>query len=185
MSKTLIILLVVSLAVNFGAVVTFTYYWLSEGRSLRYASRERVVRGPEVRRELLKRRLGLTEDQIDAISREREMLANEMSSLHMESSERRRELMALMEAEDIDRARADSLLGEIGTLHADIERHVFEHLAAMRDLLTPEQQKHLLQLMERGLRAGGEGHPPLEERMERRMKNRPGQSGERGGDNGN
>jgi Spy/CpxP family protein refolding chaperone len=184
MSKTLVLLLVVSLAVNLAAVVTFSYYWWSEEDSARDPERVRQVRDPEVRPELLRRRLNLSEEQIEEVSRQREAMMRGMMSLRRESSEMRRDLMSLLEAEEVDRRKADSLLSEIASLQVNIERQVFEHLMEMKDVLTQEQQKHLLRMLERRLHPGEAGHPLLEEHFEERAKEHPRQGGKRGGDYG-
>jgi Spy/CpxP family protein refolding chaperone len=184
MSKTLVLLLVVSLAVNLAAVVTFSYYWWSEDRSAGRSGRALASRGSDVRPDLLRRRLQLTEEQLGAVGREREEMMRQMMSIRRQSSNKRRELMELLEEAELDRGRADSLLEEIAALQVRIERLTFEHLAKMRQLLTPQQQEHLLRMLERRLPHGGNGHPLLEERMERRMKDRPRHGERHGGDNG-
>jgi len=186
MSKTLILLLVFSLAVNLAAVITFSYYWWSEENPTEGQGRGRgwTARDPDMRSDLLRRRLELTEEQAEAVGREREMMMKQMLSIRRQSSEKRRELMGLLEAQELDRGKADSLLEEIAALQVDIEKLTFEHLAKMRELLTPEQQRHLLQMLERRLHTGGAGHPLLEERLESRMKGRPRRGGKRGGEDG-
>ena len=184
MAKTLILLLVVSLVVNVAAVVTFSYYWWNERDSAEERIRRRVARDPDVRPDLLRRRLDLSREQAEGISREREMMMREMAPLREKSSRLRRDLMALLEAEEVNRAKADSLLHEIAALQTEVERRVFEHLAEMRELLTPEQRKHLLRMLERRLHPGGAGHPLLEEHLERRMKRHTRQGEPRGGGNG-
>lgn len=183
MSKTLILLLIVSLAVNLAAALTFGYYWWSEKHNTRETVGRWGMDKPDVKPDILRRRLDLSKEQVERIEKERRALASEMRSLRLESSRARRELMALLEDEDIDRGRADSLLSEVASLQAEIERKVFEHLAEMKGVLTPEQREHLLHLLQRRLHPRGVEHPMLEEGMEG-MRRRPRQGGRRGGDNG-
>ncbi len=184
MKRTLILLLVFSLAVNLAAVVTFSYYWWSEARLEKGRRRRSAARSGEVRPDLLRRRLDLRKDQMEEIERERDKMMTEIVSLREQSSEMRRELMALLEAEKFDRGKADSLLSEIAFLQVRIEKQVFEHLVEMRTVLTPEQKKLLLQMLERRLYHGDVGRPLLERRLERRMKGHYRESEKRGGADG-
>jgi Spy/CpxP family protein refolding chaperone len=183
MSKTLVLLLIVSLAVNLAAAVTFGYYWWSERHTTREFGRRWSMERPEVEPDMLRRRLDLSKEQMETIEKERQALASDMRSLRLRSSRARRELMELLEEEEIDRGRADSLLSEVASLQADIERKVFEHLARMRRVLTPEQREHLLHLLQRRLHPRGAEHLILEKGMEG-MRRHPRQGGQRGGDNG-
>jgi Spy/CpxP family protein refolding chaperone len=184
MKRGLVLLLVFSLAVNLTAIVTFSYYWWDEAHSDKGLGRRGTARSADVRPELLRRRLDLSKEQLEQIDGERDRMMTDMMSLREQSSEMRRDLMALLEAEKLDREKADSLLGEIASLQVRIEKQVFEHLVEMKDVLTPEQQRLLLQMLERRLYPGEPERHPLEGRPEGTMRGHAREGGKRGGGNG-
>ncbi len=170
--RSLIIVLVISVAINLAAILTFGYHW-REGRSYkRDITLRRIDKGRDLRGSLLRQKLNLTEEQMDAINAMHEEMRPKILSLRKKMFTKREELMALLREAEPNKARADSLVKEIASLQAEVEARVFENLCQMRDILTPEQQKQFLQLYERRLHPEGMRPLPPEKRPERRMQDR-------------
>ena len=170
--RSLIIILVISVAINLAAILTFGYHWWEARSYKREITSRRIDRRRDLRGSLLRHRLNLTEGQMDAINAMHEEMRPKMLSLREKLFTKREELIALLRETKPNKARADSLVKEIASLQAEVEARVFENLCQMRDILTPEQQKQFLQLCERRLHPGGMRPLPPEKRPERRMQDR-------------
>ena len=159
--KVLVVLLVVSLAVNLATVFTLGYFWLTKpaARPLPCPSPEPAV--PEWPNARIVRTLGLSPEQIETIRKENEEMMGRMGPVREELFARRQELMSMLRAENIDRVRVDTLLEQIARLQVEHEAQVFERLARIKVILTPEQQEQLGGLLHRLLmeRCPGEPHP--------------------------
>lgn len=179
--RTLVIILVISVSINLAAILTFGYHWWEVRNFRREMPPRWIDRGPNLRRGLLKHRLDLTEEQIDAINARREEMRPKMRSLRKKMLTKREELSRLMRETEPNREKADSLIREIASLRAEVETRVFESLCQMRNILTPEQQKQFIRLYERRLRPEGMPPPPPEEPPGQGMqgRGRP-ERGERG-----
>jgi Spy/CpxP family protein refolding chaperone len=169
MNRVLVILLAVSLVVNVAVATTFSYYWLGERSRGRRPSPPWVTGGPEVRPELLKRRLGLTDEQIEQIDAARE---------------EKRKLMALADAEEVEQREVDGLLREIADLQVEIEKQMFKHFRELREILTPEQREHMFRMLESRLEPPVPDHPVPDRPFEGGMRTGPGPGGKQGGQHG-
>ena len=170
--RALIIILVISVAINLAAILTFGYHWWETWSYRREITSRGIDRRRDLRGSLLRHRLNLTEEQIDAINAVHEEMRSKMLSLRGKLFTKREELIALLGETEPNKARADSLIKEIASLQAEVEARVFENLYQMRDILTPEQQKQFLQLYERRLHPEGMRPPPPEELPGQRMQDR-------------
>lgn len=170
--RSLIIILVISVAINLAAILTFGYHWWEARSYKREITSRWIDRGRDLRGSLLRHRLNLTEEQTDAINAMHEEMRPKMVSLREKLFIKREKLIALLRETGPNKARADTLLGDIASLQTELEAQVFEHLCRMKDMLTPEQQKQFLQLYERKSHPGGMRLSPLEERPERRIQDR-------------
>ncbi len=161
--KILIIALVLSVALNVGALVTFAY---------RKATRPEPPRPPCP----LSQELDLTDEQRDKVRARREKAFEEMEPLRRELHEKRREVLALLKEEEVDVARRDRLFAEIADLQMRMELLTFDNMRETRDLLRPEQRERFMGLVEERFRhrherfARGHGHGPRGGRMEYGMR---------------
>jgi Spy/CpxP family protein refolding chaperone len=165
-SKWIIILLIFSLAVNMAAVVTMVVQWS------RRSEPRRPFFGPpfsEQRREMLRERLDLTDDQYRKVGQAHDQFAEEMDSLQAALRTKREELFRQLETEEPDRGQIEVLLAEIAALQADQERKVVDNLLSMKEVLTPEQRERLHSLLGRRF---GEPRDPFGPRE--RERGRPG-----------
>jgi Spy/CpxP family protein refolding chaperone len=148
MKKWLIIVLLFSVAVNVAALVTIGIQWS------RHLGRHHPLSRPpfsEKHREMLHRRLDLSEDQIQKVTEAQEQMVKEMETMRMTLRSKRRELAHLLKEPEPNRAEIDSLLVEISAVQADLERRVVDVLLNLRGLLTPEQREKFLALIDRHL----------------------------------
>lgn len=173
MNRALIILLIASLAVNAAAAVTFGYYWWGGRRPERRSSPRWMAGGPDAHPEFLKQRLGLTDEQMERIDAAREKVMSEMLSLQTESAEKKRQLMTLVDAEEVEQGRVDDLLSEVAAIQSKIEKQMFWHLRELRGILTPEQRKDMFKMLERKLQPPVPDRSPPGGPLERRMRTGP------------
>jgi Spy/CpxP family protein refolding chaperone len=148
-NKWIVVLLIFSLAVNVAAVVTIGIQWS------RHLTRHHPLSEPpfsQRHREMLHRRLDLSEEQIQTVKESQDQFAAKMETLQNALRTKREALFQQMRAPEPDRAKIDTLLVEIATLQADVERNVVDNLLEMKDVLTTEQREKLLSLIGRRFR---------------------------------
>ena len=174
MSKRfLTIALTISVAINLTAISTFTYYWWKARSFKRYITSSHVSERYGWRRSPLRRKLNLTEDQIEVINKQHEERKARMIPLMEELSEKRTELMTSLRDSEINEARADTLQRQIATLQFKADSQIFENLCQIKDILTPEQQEQFFTLFEkRQLYQKRMYRPPSEEHFKLRTNNR-------------
>lgn len=145
-NKWIIILLIFSLAVNMAALATMAVQW-----SKRPERRGPLSRPPfsENHREMLRRKLDLSDDQYRKVGQAHDQFAEGMDSLQAALRGKREELFRQLDTQEPDRGQIEALLGEIAVLQADQERMVVDNLLTMREVLTPEQREKLHSLLGR------------------------------------
>lgn len=174
MSKRfLTIALTISVAINLTAISTFTFYWWKARSFKRHITSSHMPERYGWRRSPLRRKLNLTEDQIEAINKQHEEMRARMIPLMEELSEKRIKLMTSLRDSEINEARADTLQRQIATLQFKADSQVFENLCQIKDILTPEQQEQFFTLFEkRQLYQKGMRQPLLKEHFKRNMNDR-------------
>jgi Spy/CpxP family protein refolding chaperone len=65
--------------------------------------------------------------------------------------ERRRDLFRLLAAPETDDATIAARMGEIAGLQAALQQRMVRHLLAVREILTPEQQRKLFDLLDEAM----------------------------------
>ncbi len=159
--KILIIALVVSVALNVGALATFAY---------RCAKRPEPP-GPPCP---LGQELDLTDEQRDKMRARREKAFEEMEPLRRELHAKRGEVLALLKEAEVDVARRDRLFAKIADLQMRLELLTFENMRETGDMLRPEQRERFVELVEERFRrhehfARGPGHGPPGHGFKRKM----------------
>ncbi len=153
--KILIIALVVSVALNVGALATFAY---------RRATRPEPLRPPRP----LARTLDLTAEQREAMRAQREKAFEEMEPLRKKLHAKRGEVLELLREPEVDAARRDKLFAEIADLQMQMELLTFNSMRETRELLRPEQRERFTGFVEERFRhrrdhfERGPGHGPPE-----------------------
>lgn len=158
-SKWLIIVLVFSVAVNAAALITIGYQW-----SKQWWKHHPLSKPPfsEFHREMLRRKLDMTEEQYRKVKVAHDKFDKEMETMQSSLRAKREALFHQLRAHDPDRAEIDTLLVEIAALQADLERRVVDNLLEMKDVLTPEQRKKLLSLIDHRFREHREHFGPVQ-----------------------
>ncbi len=160
--KILIIALVVSVALNVGALATFAY---------RSVTRPEAPQAPCS----LAQELDLTDEQRDKMRARREKKFEEMEPLRRELHAKRGDVLALLKEAEVDVARRDRLFAEIADLQMRLELLTFENMRETGDMLRPEQRERFVELVEERFRhrhehfARGPAPGPGGHKFERRM----------------
>jgi Spy/CpxP family protein refolding chaperone len=153
--KVLVIVLVISVAINLATIFTLGYFWWTKHN---VARQDVFVRRPDMMHELhqtrMAKELGLSDQQIEEIRKANEEMRIAMQPLREELFKKRQELMSMVRDEDIDRAKADMLIEQIAELQAEHDTQIFDRLLVMKSILTPEQRQRLGVLMHGLLESG-------------------------------
>lgn len=157
--KVLVIVLVISVAVNLATVFTLGYFWVMKPPACPGPGPETAM--PQWQNARIVRDLGLSHEQMERIRMENEEMRGMMQPLRQELFEKRRELMSMLREDSMDRARADTLIERIARLQVEHDAQVFERLARIKAVLTPAQQDRLGGLLHQLLmeRCPGEPRP--------------------------
>lgn len=142
--KLVITVLVLSLGLNLGIIITFGHHWLTK-REFR--------RGPEEsswRKNKMKKELNLTDEQVKFMEQDRQIIDKEVRPIKEELQKKRKELFALLDVDNMDKAKIDQMINDLAQLQIKMEKTVIGHLITMRQHLTPDQQKKLKVIMQRG-----------------------------------
>jgi Spy/CpxP family protein refolding chaperone len=165
--KVLVILLVISVAINLATMFTLGYFWWTRrGVEQAFGPDPRIMH--EWQHSRIARELELSGAQIEEIRKANEEMRNAVHPLREELFEKRHELMSVLQAREANMAVAEALLDEISELQTQHEKQIFERLLMMKEILTPEQQEKLGSLLraliEEGRPPGMPHQPPLPHR---------------------
>jgi Spy/CpxP family protein refolding chaperone len=165
-NKVLTVILILSLGLNLGVVVTFSRHWLSR-RDFKKGPGENTWLKRKMQKEL-----NLTEAQVTFMEQHRKNIDQELKPIRQELKRKRAELFALLDADPVDSAKADKLIDSISSLQAKIEKTVVGHLVTMKKNLTSEQQQKFKAIMPRGFMAPPPDQPGMgrQERPPDRME---------------
>ena len=156
--KVLIIILIISVAINAATLFTFGYFWWTRHASV---ERQELSHRPHMRHDWqhtrIARDLDLSKKQIEEIKKMNEEMRKEMWPVREELFTKRQELMSLIRDNGPDSMRVDKLLKEIAAVQAEHETKIFYRMLKMREILTPEQREQLGGLLHRFME---EGRPP-------------------------
>lgn len=153
--KILVIALIVSLAMNVGTILTFSYHQWHRSR----IERDRHSwpgRGPE----FLKHRLDLSDEQIAEMEAMREKMFSETLPLREELSAKRKELTNLLREPEPNTMSLNALINEISQLQVQLELLIFKDIQQTKKILTPEQQEQFLEFFEQGFHRKDMHSPP-------------------------
>ena len=153
--KVLVVILVISVAINLATVFTLGYFWWTRHAGAR---QELLVRRPHMMHDWQQTRmvkeLGLSDQQSEQVRKANDEMRSVMQPVREELFKKRQELMSLLRGEEIDRAQADMLIEQIAELQARHDAQIFDRLLVMKKILTPEQQQRLGALMHALLESG-------------------------------
>lgn len=139
-NKVLIIICIVSVAINLATVVTLGFKWFSGSRDREPFRHRPIERRVMMHHEVFARELGLTNEQIAQLGAIRKEIGDVMQPVQHEIMLRRNALMDLLKQPNPDTMKAAELISEISALQAEHERRSFQGFLKIRSILTPEQQ---------------------------------------------
>lgn len=142
--KIITIILILSLGLNLGVLVTFGRHWL-----FRREFRKGPGESSWLKRKMQKD-LKLTDDQVAFMEQDRKNTGQEIKSIKEELKKKRGELFSLLDTDPVDSTKVNKLIDSISVLQAKIEKTVVGHLVTMKKNLTPEQQQKFKAIIPRG-----------------------------------
>lgn len=152
--KVLVVILIISVAVNLATVFTLGYFWWTRHGIARQDVFVRPNRMHELHQTRMAKELNLSDKQIAEMKEVNEEMRLTMQSLREELFKKRQALMSLLRDEDMNRAKADALIEQIARLQAEHDAQIFDRILSMKKILTPEQQQRLGALMHTLLESG-------------------------------
>ncbi len=155
--KVILIILIVSVAVNIATLCTFGYFWLT-----RHHQKGLFIFHPPDHiknwgKNPMIKKLELTQEQINEIGKMREEMGKGADSLRIELFKRRKELMDILKRDEVDQLGVDSIINEIANLQAQHEKRIMKNFQHIRDILTQEQREKLGEFLHMALE---EHRPP-------------------------
>jgi Spy/CpxP family protein refolding chaperone len=158
--KVILIILIISVAINFATLCTFGYFWWTR----HYQRGPFIFQPPDHIKNWGKnpmiKKLELTQEQINEIRRMREEMGKGADSLRIELFKRRKELMDILKQDEVDQLRVDSIINEISDLQAQHEKRIMKNFQHIRDILTQEQREKLGELLHMAIEEHRPPHMP-------------------------
>ena len=145
-NRALLMLLLLSAAINLGVLGRVTYRYCCSRIEAPAAGSERPSQSATYADLQLS---GLQADQVDKIHAE---LQVRIEPLREEMKRLRREFLDLFGAATTDRRILELKIGEMSAVQEQIEKVVADSLLREKDVLAPEQRNTLLRLLERRFR---------------------------------
>jgi len=159
--KVLVIILVISVAINAATLFTFGYFcWTRRADPGRQELIHRPPMTHDWQHTRIAKDLDLNKQQIEDIRGINEEIRNTMLPMREELFKKRQELMSLFNDKEPDMEHADLLLKEIAELQVQHDEQIFYRLVKIRDVLTPEQQEQLGGLLHEFIEQGRPPEPP-------------------------
>lgn len=135
-SRILVIVLVISLALNIGALVTFGYFLLHEEPAVRQEKGFKTCCQ------------GLSKEEFEKIASLEKVMQERNKPLKEQMSRKRQELLSLLREPALDTAKRDSILKQMAELQVSLELSSFDYLRELKATLPPENQEMLLEFVE-------------------------------------
>jgi Spy/CpxP family protein refolding chaperone len=98
----------------------------------------------------MREKLNLTDEQVNAMEKERQELETSLVPIKDAIHAKRTELMSLLDTENAYSPKIDVLIGEIGQLQMEMEKNVTRHSFTTKKILSPEQQKQFHAMLRHG-----------------------------------
>ncbi len=144
-SKWLIIVLVLSLAINAGVLASMGYHYYVSASSLSTAPCPMLPGDSH-----LYQSLGLSKDQLAEIEPMAQKFHTRIAELGA-AMESKRELLVDLLAKGGDSASIESLRKEMASVQDEIQKEVITHITELKKILDPDQQRRFFDLMRRSM----------------------------------
>lgn len=163
MNKNIIlIILIVSVAVNLATVITFAYFWTSKPRAERLIGPRYPDRFPQKNIDHLAKKLDLLPQQLEELKKVQEEIQMSVRPVREEMHKKRHELMSMVHDQDLDEEKVKQLITQIAALQAEHDTRIFTGMMKIKEILTSEQQEKLNLLLHRIMGPGNHHQPPHE-----------------------
>jgi len=140
--RSIIFILMLSLIVNVSVLVTVGYHYY---RNFCLAPSLPCPLNQESRH--LYRSLGLSEAQLTAMTPLSKSFHAQMEAFESTMDAKRNLLLNLLEMDEIDLCRIQGARNEIAIIQDEIQRQVVVHIAQVKEILNPEQQKRFFEML--------------------------------------
>ncbi len=140
--KTLLIILILSLAVNASVLATVGYRYY---RNFGFAAPANCPLNKDDRH--IFQSLGLSDNQLAKISPLSKSFHARLDELGSSMQAKRNQFVELLGQDEIDHSRVESSRKEMAAIQSDIQKEVVAHLIQVKEILTPEQQKRFFALL--------------------------------------
>jgi Spy/CpxP family protein refolding chaperone len=148
-NKVLIILLVISVAINIMAGVMFgRFLWQVHVFKSR-GGPPMMGPFPDWGKGMMRQELNLSDDQIEELNAMQKKLEPEILALREELERTRREMFLIWKASEPDTVKAESLYQHLYKVQKDLDAHLFKHLKGIHNVLTPIQREKLFEMLEK------------------------------------
>jgi len=139
-NKILIIVLILSLAVNAGIIISMAFHVNAIRKFVRGEPFE-MKRNPIVRN--IERKMGLSKIQTEEINKIMSQAMEDVKPLRQQIMEKRKELMAMLSGDKIDPNKKKKLLDDIFALQRQVEEKIIDNMVSIRQKMTPEQRQKM------------------------------------------
>jgi Spy/CpxP family protein refolding chaperone len=150
-TKVIAALLILSLGFNFAVIITFSHHWFRP-QEFNRPPFERLPKGNSWHADRMRKMLSLTDEQVKLLEQDREELHKTLAPVSDELEAKRTELFTVLNADNVDTTKVDTLINAISLLQAKMERTIVGHSVTIRKFLTPEQQKKFRALLPKDLK---------------------------------
>jgi Spy/CpxP family protein refolding chaperone len=147
--KLLLILLIISLAINVMAGVMFGHFWLRIHRFREHGRPPVAGLFGDWGRGFMREQLDLTDAQIEELNVLQQRLETEVQPLREELHRVGKEMLLTWKEPDPDTVKAESLHQQLIAIQRDMEAHIFKHLKGVHSILTQEQRDELFDMLEK------------------------------------
>jgi Spy/CpxP family protein refolding chaperone len=142
--KVLVVLLIVSLGLNIGVLVTVGHHWFAM-RDFHGGPKD----NPRLRFKMQKL-LDLTDEQAKAFELGHQTMEKSNAPVKAELDSKRCELMCVLAKDNVDKVKVDKLLADISALQLKLERNIVNRSIDIRKNLTPEQRGKFTKIFDKG-----------------------------------
>jgi Spy/CpxP family protein refolding chaperone len=140
--KLLIIVLTLSLAVNASAVATIGYHYWRNTCITPSAPCPLTQKDHHPYQDL-----GLSPEQLTKMASLSDSFHRRLNELELAVAAKRNLMIDLLGEDAIDLPRTEAIRKEIAAFQDDVQKEVITHIAESKKIMTPEQQKHFIELL--------------------------------------
>jgi Spy/CpxP family protein refolding chaperone len=151
-------ILFVSLLLNFSLLGAAGYAHYRQSRiPSSHDAQGRPSFGPATQAHIFEA-LSLKPDQLKPMQEKAAVFHQSLDSRHAEVARLRASLLDLMRADSPDRKAIESAIAEISGAQREMQELVIAHMLEFKSMLTPEQQRRFLDLIQAGMTEMGSAH---------------------------